>query len=96
MVADDRVAHYFAHTDMVKQRAHQAAFMTYAFGGADLYRGKDMVEAHKHLIPRLEDVHFNAIVEHFVATLKDLNIDQADIDDCVDVVESTRQQVLGR
>lgn len=94
VLADDRVNHYFAHTDMNKQRAHQAAFMTYAFGGADGYKGKDMVEAHKHLIPQLEDSHFNAIVEHFVSTLEELGVDQSDIKDAVDVVESTREQVL--
>jgi hemoglobin len=94
VLADDRVNHYFVNTNMEKQRAHQAAFMTYAFGGGDKYKGKDMVEAHRHLLPHLEDVHFDAIVEHFVSTLTDLNVPQAEMDDCVEIVESTREQIV--
>jgi len=30
VLQDDRIKHYFADADMVKQREHQKAFLTYA------------------------------------------------------------------
>lgn len=32
---DDRIRHFFTDIDMVKQREHQKAFLTYALGGTD-------------------------------------------------------------
>lgn len=40
-------------------------------------------------------MHFDAIVEHFVSTLTDLNVAQAEINECVEIVESTREQIVG-
>ena len=48
----------------------------------------------RHLIPHLTDGHFDAIVEHFVATLKELGVQQDDIDDAVKVVETTREPIV--
>jgi hemoglobin len=70
--------------------------MTYAFGGANHYSGKDMVAAHENIIPHLEESHFNAIVEHFVATLKEMEVPQEDIDAAVAVVATTKDDILAR
>jgi hemoglobin len=70
--------------------------MTYAFGGENHYSGKDMVEAHKHIIPHIEEEHFNAVVENFVATLQELGAAQQDIDDACAVVATTKDAVLAR
>lgn len=93
---DSRIKHYFDATDMKKQRAHQAAFMTYAFGGANEYAGRDMAAAHKHLLPQLTEEHFNAVVENFVATLQELGVAQQDIDDACAVVATTKDAVLSK
>lgn len=45
-----------------------------AFGGPANYKGKDMTAAHAHLMPRLNEGHFNAIVEAFVGTLQELKV----------------------
>ncbi len=51
MLADQRVAHYFANTDMQKQKSRQVAFITLVTGGPNLYEGADMKAAHcKHSI----------------------------------------------
>jgi hemoglobin len=34
VLMDERIKHFFANVDMKKQRGHQKAFLTYAFGGA--------------------------------------------------------------
>lgn len=95
VLADQTVAHYFAHTDMAKQRSHQAQFLSYAMsGGAEAYNGKDMVTAHAHLLPHLEERHFNAIVQHLDATLTELGVPRADIDEALSVVATTKDDVL--
>lgn len=75
---NNRIKHFFAGVDMVKQKAHQTAFLTYAFGGSDRYSGAKMSEAHKHLVEKmgLSDEHFDAVLEDLVATLKELNVAQ--------------------
>ena len=40
VLQDDRINHFFASVDMVKQREHQKAFFTYAFGGTDRPAGE--------------------------------------------------------
>ncbi|GAP98439.1 group I truncated hemoglobin [Leptolyngbya sp. NIES-2104] len=42
---DDRISHFFTGVDMQKQRQHQKAFLTYAFGGSSGYDGRMLREA---------------------------------------------------
>lgn len=76
VLQDDRVKHYFADMDMVKQRGHQKAFLTYAFGGTDKYSGRDMREAHKALVAEqgLDGSHFDAIAENLMLTLEEMGV----------------------
>jgi hemoglobin len=73
---DDRIKHFFANVDMVKQRAHQKAFLTYAFGGTDKYDGRYMREAHRELVATqgLSSEHFDAVAEDLMATLQELGV----------------------
>lgn len=73
---DDRIKHFFANVDMAKQRAHQKAFLTYAFGGADHYNGRYMREAHRELVETqgLSSEHFDAVAEDLMATLQELGV----------------------
>ncbi|HEY9617396.1 MAG TPA: group 1 truncated hemoglobin [Microcoleaceae cyanobacterium] len=73
---DDRIKHFFEHVDMDKQREHQKAFLTYAFGGAAHYDGKTMRAAHTHVVKDmgLNSDHFDAVAENLVATLKELGV----------------------
>ncbi len=100
VLADDRVKHFFANTDMNKQRKHQKDFMTYAFGGAKQWDGKPMREAHKKLVEEmgLTDSHFDAIAENLVATLVEIKVPQELIDEVVQIVGSSahRNDVLNR
>lgn len=76
VLQDDRIKHFFADVDMVKQRAHQKAFLTYAFGGTDKYNGRYMREAHKELVEKqgLSSEHFDAVAEDLMATLKEMGV----------------------
>lgn len=70
----------------------QYAFMSYALGGPEKYRGKDMVTAHKHL--KITEEHFNAVAGHFVATLQELNVPADIISEAAAVVVAAKPQVV--
>lgn len=100
VLADERVKHFFAHTDMQQQKQHQKDFMTYAFGGAQHWNGRTMRDAHKELVAEmgLTDIHFDAIAENLVATLVEMEVPQTLIDEVVQIVGSVahRNDVLNR
>lgn len=78
VLQDDRVKHFFAQVDMAKQRAHQKAFLTYAFGGTDLYAGRQMRAAHQDLVEKqgLKSAHFDAVAEDLMETLKEMGVSE--------------------
>lgn len=94
VLADDRVKHFFDDVSMDKQRRKQKEFLSAAFGGPLPWTGKDMRKAHEGM--GLTEVHFNAIAENLVNTLKDLKIKQELIDEVVAVALTTKDDVLGR
>lgn len=97
VLADERISHWFETVDMERQRGKQKAFLAYAFGAPVKYTGQDMRNGHAHLVAKgLNDDDFNAVAENLVATLKDLSVGQELIDQVVALVETTRDDVLGR
>lgn len=72
VLADDRLVGYFDLDRMDALREHQRAFLTTALGGPTRYRGRSMSEAHAGLAIAPE--HFDAVVEHLVATLTELGV----------------------
>lgn len=97
VLADDRVNTFFEGVDMERQAAKQKAFLTMVFGGPHNYTGLDMKKGHAHLVERgLNDSHFDAIVEHLGATLKDLGVADELIAQVAALAETTREDVLGR
>ena len=97
VLADDRINKFFEGVDMDRQAAKQKAFLTVAFGGPNKYSGKDMRDGHAHLVAKgLNDSHFDAVMEHLGATLKELNVPDELIAKAAAIAESTRNDVLGR
>lgn len=100
VLQDDRIKHFFEGVDMVQQRAHQRAFLTYAFGGATHYSGRHLREAHKRLVEEkgLRDEHFNAVAEDLIATLTEMGVSQELIGEVAAVVAAThnKQDVLNQ
>ena len=76
VLADARIQHFFDNMDMDKQRRHQRAFLTYAFGGTNEYEGRSMREAHKGLVMNrgLNEGHFRGVLENLEATLQELGV----------------------
>ncbi|MCI5122395.1 MAG: group 1 truncated hemoglobin, partial [Candidatus Electrothrix sp. AUS4] len=97
VLADDRVNGFFEGVDMDRQRAMQTAFLTFAFGGPNNYGGKDLRAAHAHLVAKgLNDTHFDIILEHLGATLKELGVPDELIGQAADVANSVRGDILGK
>lgn len=96
VLADDRISRFFEGIDMEEQAAKQKAFLTMAFGGPNNYSGKDLRSGHAHLVDNgLNDSHFDAVMEHLGATLKELNVADDLIGEAAAIAEGTRSDVLG-
>jgi hemoglobin len=97
VMADESVEPFFAGLDMGAQIDKQIAFMTMAFGGPNKYTGRDLRTAHARLVRNgLGDRHFDAIATHLVDTLRELGVEQSLIDEAVQIVAGTREDVLNR
>lgn len=97
VLADDRVNYFFTDVDMEKQINKQKGFLTMVFGGPNHYTGKDMREGHRHLIAMgLNDSHVDIIIGHLGATLKELGVSDADIQEVANIANSVRNDVLDR
>ena len=97
VLQDDRIAYWFEDIDMERQAAKQKAFLTMAFGGPHHYSGQDMRKAHAHLVTRgLNDTHFDAVAENLVKALEELSVGQDHIQQVLALVETQRNDVLGR
>ncbi len=97
VLVDDSISSFFEDVDMERQAAKQKAFLTYAFGGPNKYSGKDMRNAHAHLVAKgLNDDHFNAVAGHLQSTLSELKVPADLIAQVLVIAESTRADVLNR
>lgn len=97
VLADDLTRPFFAGLDMAAQTRKQVAFMTWAFGGPDEYKGRSLRAAHAPLLNRgLGDAHFDAVAKHLEATLTELGVARNLIDETLAIVGGTRNEVLGR
>jgi hemoglobin len=67
-------------------------FFAAAVGGPQLYRGRDMRAAHAGL--GITDAHFDGTVEHLVAVLRDLGVDQGLIDEVGATLEPLRAVIV--
>jgi hemoglobin len=92
VLADDSVNHFFAHTDMEKQRRHQTAFISYALGGSKQYKGRSMEKAHTGL--NLQPEHFDAIVKHLNEALVVHGVSPEDMNAVSDRVLTLKDAVL--
>ena len=97
VLVDDRVNYFFEGVDMEKQIAKQKGFLTMVFGGPNNYSGSDMRKGHRHLVARgLNDSHVDAIIELLGSTLKELGVQDADIQEVANIANSVRDDVLDR
>jgi hemoglobin len=98
LVSDDTTRSFFEGMEMDALVKKQIAFMAWALGGPSEYRGRDLRVAHAALVQSrgLTDMHFDAVMRHLAATLRDLDLDDATVDEVLRTLAPTRTAVLGR
>ena len=98
VLADESISRFFEGLDMEAQGKKQVAFMTVAFGGPDEYRGRDMRQAHAHLVrdQGLNEDHFNAVAGHLKSTLEELGVADDMVNEALTIVASTKSEVLSQ
>jgi hemoglobin len=92
VMQDPRINFFFRHIDMEKQSGKLKAFMAFAFGAPLPYSGQALRAAHQHM--QLTEEHFNAVAEHLVGTLQELQVPTPLIEEVVAVVLTTKNEVL--
>jgi hemoglobin len=98
VLANELTRPFFQTLDMEAQVRKQIAFMSWALGGPDAYKGRDLTAAHAHLVKGkgLGDAHFDAVAGCLEETLLELGLERALVDEVLAVVGTTRSSVLGR
>ncbi|WNR45689.1 group I truncated hemoglobin [Paenibacillus roseipurpureus] len=92
VLADETVNHFFAKTDMEKQRKHQTKFISFALGGPNQYTGASMSKAHAGM--NLQEEHFQAIATHLHDALAHFNVGADEINQVLAKVSTLKDDVL--
>ena len=72
VLADPKLAPFFASTDLQRLKAHQRSFIAAAIGGPEVFSGRDMKTAHAGL--GITSADFDAVAGHLVDTLTGLGV----------------------
>lgn len=97
VLADPRVAKFFENTDTRHLKKMQKQFMAMAFGGPDRYTGQDLRSAHARLVADgMDGTHFDIVAKHLLEVLTNFQVDTSLIDEIMQIVGSTRDDVLNR
>ncbi|ORY00770.1 hypothetical protein K493DRAFT_390697 [Basidiobolus meristosporus CBS 931.73] len=92
-LADTCINNYFRNLNTQTMLSMQAKFLAHALGGAKLNH-KIMSMNHRHL--KLQDHHFDAVMNNLHKALKDHDLTEAEINHVLIAAEGTRDSMLGR
>jgi truncated hemoglobin YjbI len=97
VLADAHINRFFEGVDMSRQAGRQKAFLSSLMGGPSAYTGHDLRAGHSQLVSQgLADSHFDAVLGHLTATLRELGAAEADVVEAVALAAAARADVLGR
>lgn len=95
VLADPSLAPFFASTNMRRQRAMQKGFLAMVLGGPVAYTGRDMREAHAHLVVQgLNESHVDGVANHLADTLLELGFSEEMVRQVREVFYSWKDEVL--
>ncbi|KAL4427204.1 hypothetical protein ABPG74_013408 [Tetrahymena malaccensis] len=92
VTADDRIKDFFVNIDMSRMREQMKNFLMLATGGPNMYKGKNMKEAHAKL--KINDIHFNAFKENLLLTLKEELVDPQTFLEISNLIETQRMTIV--
>jgi len=89
---DESLNQWFEGVDLSRLRAHQRAFLAAALDGPQLFAGRDLTEAHAGMA--ITDDAFDAIVEHLLTALRDVDVAEPLIGEVAGRLETLRGEVV--
>ena len=92
VLADRRLAPFFARTDLERLKTHQRAFIAAAIGGPEIFAGRDMALAHAGL--GIGDGDFDAVVTHLAGTLTELGAPEDTIGQIASALAPLRDEIV--
>ncbi len=91
---DDRVSHFFEHTNMQRLISHQTEFVAQALGGPSTTVGRALTKAHAHL--GISDRDYSIVLEHLEQAMVDLGVEADDVKAVLELIESLRWQIVSK
>ena len=92
VLVDLKLAPFFEGVDIEKLSAYLADFLTVLAGGPNLYKGRDLLEAHKGL--KISEADFDRLMVHVAAAAEELNIEPEDIATVAGAIIGLKDQVV--
>jgi len=98
VLADNFVAPFFQSVDMAEQRLKQKAFLGMAFGGPYLLTKDEIREVHRRAVAEcgMNDTDFDRVVAVLKESMQEVDIGAKEIEEVLQVIESTRNDILCR
>ena len=78
--------------NVAKLKKHLVQMVCAVSGGPQKYEGRDMKSSHAGM--KITNAEFDAIAGDLIATLKKFNVPQAEIDELVGIVATTRSDIV--
>lgn len=91
-LANKAIATRFAQSDVADMKNAAATFFIAGTGGPDVYKGKDMLAAHKGM--NISAAEFMAVLDDSLAALAKNNIPQREQEEVLFVLYSMRSQIV--
>lgn len=92
VLADPDLAPFFEGVDVERLREHLADFLTVLTGGPDLYKGRDLLEAHRGL--KFSEADFDRLMVHVAAAAEELEIETENIATIAGAIIGLKDQVV--
>src|ERR1043166_2544590 len=91
-LADKRINGFFARADVPRLKGNLVDQICQATGGPCVYKGKDMMTAHKGM--GISDADFAALVEDLVKTLDKFNVPAKEKGELLNVLGPLKPQIV--
>ena len=92
VLIDPELSPFFDGVNIDALRDHVADFLTVVTGGPNMYRGRDIREAHAHI--KISKEHFERLIVHIGAAADDLDIEADDAAAIITAVRGLENKVV--